>query len=55
MLLKDKVVIVTGASKGLGVAIAKACAAEGARVALAARSVDRLEHVRDVIEAAGGP
>ena len=54
MLLKDKVVIVTGASKGLGVAIAKACAAEGARVALAARSVDRLEHVRDAIEAAGG-
>ena len=54
MLLKDKVVIVTGASKGLGVAIAKTCAAEGARVALAARSVDRLEHVRDAIEASGG-
>jgi len=54
MLLDHKVVIVTGASKGLGVAIANTCAAEGARVVLAARSVDRLEHVRDTIEATGG-
>jgi glucose 1-dehydrogenase len=54
MLLKDKVIIVTGASKGLGVGIAKGCAAQGARVVLAARSVDRLEAVRDEIEGGGG-
>ena len=54
MLLKDKVIIVTGASKGLGVGIAKGCAVQGARVVLAARSVDRLEGVRDEIERAGG-
>jgi glucose 1-dehydrogenase len=54
MLLKDKVIIVTGASKGLGVGIAKGCAAQGARVVLAARSVDRLEAVRDEIGGDGG-
>ena len=37
MLIKDKVVIITGASKGLGVAMAEICAAEGAKVVLAAQ------------------
>ena len=54
MMLKDKVVIVTGASKGLGVAIAKGCAAQGAKVVLAARSVDKLDAVKADIEAEGG-
>lgn len=40
---KDKVVVVTGASGGLGYAIAAAFARHGARVALAARGVDALE------------
>lgn len=53
-MLKKKVIIVTGASKGLGVAIAKECAAQGAKVVLAARSVDKLNAVRADIEAAGG-
>ena len=44
----------TGASKGLGVAISQMCAKEGAKVALAARSVDRLEDVHNSIEAEGG-
>lgn len=35
--LKDKVIMVAGGSKGLGFAIAKACAADGARIALASR------------------
>jgi len=41
MKLKDKVVIVTGASKGLGVAMALQCAHEGAKVVCAARSVQQ--------------
>jgi NAD(P)-dependent dehydrogenase (short-subunit alcohol dehydrogenase family) len=41
--LDGKTAIVTGASSGIGEAIAAAFAAEGAKVALAARRVDRLE------------
>jgi len=47
--------IVTGASKGgTGTAIALRLAAEGARVAITARSIDGLEETRERIEAAGG-
>ena len=42
MLLQDRTVVVTGASQGIGLGIARACAAAGARVALVARSADRL-------------
>ncbi len=41
--LEGKTAIVTGASSGIGAAIARALAAEGARVAGGARRVDRLE------------
>jgi 3-oxoacyl-[acyl-carrier protein] reductase len=54
MQLVGKVVIVTGASKGLGVAMAKTCAREGAKVVLAARSLSRLESVAEEIQKAGG-
>ena len=43
--LKGKVAVVTGASRGIGAAIAEALAEEGCRMVLAARSVDRLEEV----------
>ena len=46
MQLKDKVMIVTGASSGIGEAIAKAAAAAGARLMLTGRSVERGERVR---------
>jgi glucose 1-dehydrogenase len=54
MKLKGKVVIVTGASKGLGVAMAKLCAAEGAKVVCAARNIEQTEAVAAAIRAAGG-
>jgi 3-oxoacyl-[acyl-carrier protein] reductase len=43
--LKDKRILVTGASRGLGAAIARAVAAEGARLVVAARESDDLQNV----------
>lgn len=52
--LANKVIIITGASKGLGVSMVETCAAEGARVVLAARSQPQLEALADRIRADGG-
>jgi NAD(P)-dependent dehydrogenase (short-subunit alcohol dehydrogenase family) len=52
--MQDKVVIVTGASSGLGAATAKQLAAEGAKVVLAARRREKGEAVLREIEKAGG-
>ncbi len=52
--LSGKTALITGASRGLGKAMAVALAAAGARVALAARNVEKLESVRQEIESAGG-
>lgn len=46
----DKVVIITGASSGIGEAIARRLAQEGARLTLAARRVDQLNRVAQLIQ-----
>lgn len=52
--IKDKVVIITGGSSGLGEAMGRHLAARGARVVLAARRRDRLDAIVAEIVAAGG-
>ena len=54
-LLKDRVILVTGAGDGLGRAAALHFAAHGATVILHGRNVARLEAVYDEIEQAGHP
>jgi len=52
--LSARTAVITGASKGLGQAMALALAAEGARIALVSRDRAKLEAVAAQIEAAGG-
>ena len=52
--LDGRVALVTGASRGIGSAIARALAAAGAAVACAARTVDQVEAVAKQIDNAGG-
>lgn len=52
--LQDKVAIITGASRGIGEAIARAYAAAGAKVVLASRKIEGLQAVADSINASGG-
>ena len=52
--LAGRVVLVTGAGRGLGRAVALACAAHGATVALLGRKAERLAETYDAIVAAGG-
>ena len=52
--LEGRLALITGASRGLGAAVAKRFAAEGAHVILTARTVGGLEEVDDAIQSAGG-
>src|SRR5580704_17243615 len=52
--IKDKVVVITGASSGIGEATALLLAERGAKVVLGARGPDRLEALAARIAASGG-
>lgn len=53
-MIKDKVIIITGASSGIGEATARLLAGKGAKVVLGARRTDRLEQIAGDIRSAGG-
>src|SRR5438132_6685624 len=53
-LLAGRIALITGASRGIGAAVAERFAREGAHVVLAARTTGGLEEVDDGIRAAGG-
>ncbi|MGH6926729.1 MAG: SDR family NAD(P)-dependent oxidoreductase [Dongiaceae bacterium] len=52
--LAGRLALITGASRGLGAAVAKHFAAEGAQLVLVARTVGGLEETDDAVRAAGG-
>ncbi|PZQ51671.1 MAG: oxidoreductase [Rhodovulum sulfidophilum] len=54
-MTESPVALVTGASRGLGYAVARALGARGYQVVAVARTVGGLEEVADAIEADGGP
>ena len=54
MDLKGKIVLITGASSGIGASFAKLVGGKGAKVILQARSADKLEAVADAINESGG-
>ena len=53
MRLQHKIVLVTAATRGIGLACVEACAQEGARVFLAARSLERGEQVVQALRGQG--
>ena len=52
--LRDRAVVLTGASSGIGRELARLLARRGARLGLCARRLERLEELRDEIRAGGG-
>jgi 3-oxoacyl-[acyl-carrier protein] reductase len=55
LALKDRTILVAGASRGIGLGIVEACLQEGARVAMAARGAEALEATRRELADRFGP
>jgi len=53
MLLKGKNIVITGAGRGIGKAVAIACAKEGANVGLTSRTIEQLNTVKEEIKGLG--
>ena len=49
MRLKDKIILVTASTRGIGLAIVKKCAQEGAKVYMAARDMERAQEIANVL------
>lgn len=49
MRLKDKVILITASTRGIGLAVVKKCAQEGARVYMAARNMERADEIAKTI------
>ena len=54
MRLKDKVILVTASTRGIGLSIVKACAREGGIVYMAARDLKKAQTIADQLHAEGG-
>lgn len=52
--MAGKVVVISGASSGIGEELAKLYASKGAKLVLSARRIDRLNHVAEACTSAGG-
>ena len=52
--IQDKVIVITGASSGLGEAAARLLSAQGASVVLGARRADRIQSLANELSAKGG-
>ena len=50
MRLKDKVILVTASTRGIGLAIVKKCSKEGARVYMAARDMERAQAIANTLD-----
>ena len=55
MRFQDKVVIISGGSAGIGLAVAQRLASEGARCVLVGRHQDKLDQAADIVRQAGAP
>ena len=49
-MIQDKIIIITGASSGIGYSTAKALAKKGAKIVAGARRIDRMENLKKKLQ-----